>query len=192
GTIGGPRPLGRASVGDRASGFLDPSDGGRVEGIPPGDQVELQPVEDRSPRPPPKPGDPPHGAAQDRDENAPAPAPRRRIHRDLDRHATRVARQGWAVQHRASKRATAQNRALFARFRRSLTLQNAQNRVAIAGRTGPRRTTPGGPDPTRHGHYLIGIHPEGDTILAGKGARAYAGRTGRLTMSGWHDGTKFP
>jgi hypothetical protein len=49
-----------------------------------------------------------------------------------------------------------------------------------------------GPDPTRQGHYLIGVHPEGDTIVAGKGTGAYAGRTGRLTMSGWHDGTKFP
>jgi hypothetical protein len=48
------------------------------------------------------------------------------------------------------------------------------------------------PDASRQGHYLIGIHPEADTIVAGRGTGAYAGRTGHLTMSGWHDGSKFP
>lgn len=47
-----------------------------------------------------------------------------------------------------------------------------------------------GPDATRPGFFLIGVHPDGNTIVNGTGV--YAGRTGKLRMSGWHDGTKFP
>jgi hypothetical protein len=49
-----------------------------------------------------------------------------------------------------------------------------------------------GPDATRQGFYLIGVHSDTDTIQGGKGTGAYAGRTGRLRMSGWHDANKFP
>lgn len=48
------------------------------------------------------------------------------------------------------------------------------------------------PDSTRPGFYLIGIHPSQDTLQGDKGRRAYAGRTGRVRMSGWHDASRFP
>ena len=48
------------------------------------------------------------------------------------------------------------------------------------------------PDSTRPGFYLIGIHPAHDTLQGDKGSGAYAGRTGRVRMSGWHDATRFP
>jgi hypothetical protein len=49
-----------------------------------------------------------------------------------------------------------------------------------------------GPDASKQGFYLIGIHADRDTIQGDKGTGAYAGRTGRLRMSGWHDANKFP
>ena len=49
-----------------------------------------------------------------------------------------------------------------------------------------------GPDTSRQNQFLTGIHPEGETILGDKGTGAYAGRTGRLRMSGWHETSKFP
>lgn len=49
-----------------------------------------------------------------------------------------------------------------------------------------------GPDATRQGFYLIGVHADSDTIQPGKSTGEYAGRTGRLRMSGWHDANKFP
>lgn len=49
-----------------------------------------------------------------------------------------------------------------------------------------------GPDPQHRGLFLIGIHPTEDNVVADKGTGAYAGRTGRVTMSGWHDGNNFP
>jgi hypothetical protein len=48
------------------------------------------------------------------------------------------------------------------------------------------------PDSTRPGFYLIGIHPDHDTLQADRNSGAYAGRTGRVRMSGWHDATRFP
>ena len=49
------------------------------------------------------------------------------------------------------------------------------------------------PDSTHQGFLLIGIHSDNnDTIQADKGTGDYAGRTGRLRMSGWHDANKFP
>ncbi|HEV3365371.1 MAG TPA: hypothetical protein VG795_14780, partial [Acidimicrobiia bacterium] len=48
------------------------------------------------------------------------------------------------------------------------------------------------PDSSRQNQFLTGIHPEGPTIQAAKGTGAYAGRTGRLRMSGWHETSKFP
>jgi hypothetical protein len=47
------------------------------------------------------------------------------------------------------------------------------------------------PDPQHPGLFLIGIH-EKNNIVAAKGTGAYAGRTGTVTMSGWHDGNNFP
>ena len=49
-----------------------------------------------------------------------------------------------------------------------------------------------GPDPQRRGAFLIGIHPEGNTLMADRGTGAYAGRTGRVVMAGYHDAPKFP
>jgi len=40
--------------------------------------------------------------------------------------------------------------------------------------------------------FLIGIHPEGKTIDPARSTGAYAGRTGKLRMAGWHDTSKFP
>jgi hypothetical protein len=48
------------------------------------------------------------------------------------------------------------------------------------------------PDPDHPGFFLIGIHPEEKTIIPERGTGAYAGRTGRLRMSGYHDARKFP
>ena len=48
------------------------------------------------------------------------------------------------------------------------------------------------PDPQHQGLFLIGIHAKENNIVPGKSTGAYAGRTGRVTMSGWHDGNKFP
>lgn len=48
------------------------------------------------------------------------------------------------------------------------------------------------PDPQHQGLFLIGIHAKEKNIVPGKGTGAYAGRTGKVTMSGWHDGNKFP
>jgi len=47
------------------------------------------------------------------------------------------------------------------------------------------------PDPQHQGLFLIGIHQPGN-VVAEKGTGAYAGRTGKATMAGWHDGNKFP
>ena len=49
-----------------------------------------------------------------------------------------------------------------------------------------------GPDASRQGFYLIGVHADHDTVQAAKSTGAYAGRAGRLRMSGWHDANKFP
>jgi hypothetical protein len=46
-------------------------------------------------------------------------------------------------------------------------------------------------DPQHPGFFLIGIHPERNTILPGRGTGAYAGRSGRLRMSGYHDTTRI-
>jgi hypothetical protein len=49
------------------------------------------------------------------------------------------------------------------------------------------------PDSTHQGFVLTGIHSDNnDTIQADKGTGDYAGRTGRLRMSGWHNTSKFP
>lgn len=48
------------------------------------------------------------------------------------------------------------------------------------------------PDSAAPGFYLIGVHADRDTVVADKGTGAYAGRTGRLRMSGWHDANTFP
>ena len=49
-----------------------------------------------------------------------------------------------------------------------------------------------GPDASRQNFYLIGVHSDRDTVDPAKSTGAYAGRTGRLRMSGWHDAAKFP
>jgi hypothetical protein len=49
-----------------------------------------------------------------------------------------------------------------------------------------------GPDASKQGFYLIGVHADKDTLEANKSTGAYAGRSGRLRMSGWHDANKFP
>ena len=49
-----------------------------------------------------------------------------------------------------------------------------------------------GPDATKQNFYLIGVHSDRDTLLPDKSTGAYAGRAGRLRMSGWHDANKFP
>lgn len=48
------------------------------------------------------------------------------------------------------------------------------------------------PDTAHPGFVLTGLHPEGDTILPDRGTGRYAGRTGRLRASGWHDVNGFP
>jgi hypothetical protein len=47
-------------------------------------------------------------------------------------------------------------------------------------------------DPQHQGFFLIGIHAKENNIVPARGTGAYAGRTGRVTMSGRHDGNKFP
>ena len=47
------------------------------------------------------------------------------------------------------------------------------------------------PDPQHAGIFLIGIH-QARNVVPEKGTGAYAGRTGKATMSGWHDGNRFP
>jgi hypothetical protein len=47
------------------------------------------------------------------------------------------------------------------------------------------------PDPQHSGLALIGIH-QPNNIVPEKGTGVYAGRTGKATMSGWHDANKFP
>lgn len=47
-------------------------------------------------------------------------------------------------------------------------------------------------DPADHNFLLIGIHPQGKTIVPEKGTGAYAGRTGKLRMKGWHGIKEFP
>ena len=41
------------------------------------------------------------------------------------------------------------------------------------------------------GFFFVGTQSE-SKILPERGTRAYAGRTGRLRMAGWHDGRAFP
>jgi hypothetical protein len=48
------------------------------------------------------------------------------------------------------------------------------------------------PDSTKQGFYLIGVHSDQDTIQGDKSTGDYAGRGGRLRMSGWHDGNTLP
>lgn len=47
------------------------------------------------------------------------------------------------------------------------------------------------PDPQHPGFALVGIHQD-NNIVPERGTGAYAGRTGKVTMSGWHDGSKLP
>jgi hypothetical protein len=49
-----------------------------------------------------------------------------------------------------------------------------------------------GPDASKNGFYLIGVHADSDTLQGERSTGAYAGRAGRLRMSGWHDANKFP
>ena len=42
------------------------------------------------------------------------------------------------------------------------------------------------------GFFFVGTHSGGDTIVPDRGTGAYAGRTGRVRMAGWHDGREFP
>jgi hypothetical protein len=49
-----------------------------------------------------------------------------------------------------------------------------------------------GPDGSKQGFYLIGVHADKDTLEPSKSTGAYAVRAGRLRMSGWHDANKFP
>jgi len=49
-----------------------------------------------------------------------------------------------------------------------------------------------GPDGIKQNIYLIGVHADKDTLQPDKSTGAYAGRSGRLRMSGWHDANKFP
>lgn len=46
------------------------------------------------------------------------------------------------------------------------------------------------PDPNHPGFFLIGIHPEGNSIVEATGA--FAGRSGRAHQSGRHGGQDFP
>jgi hypothetical protein len=47
------------------------------------------------------------------------------------------------------------------------------------------------PDPQYPGFAVVGIHQD-NNIVPEKGTGAYAGRTGKATMSGWVDGRKLP
>lgn len=42
------------------------------------------------------------------------------------------------------------------------------------------------------GFFLIGIHAKETNIVPEKCTGAYAGRTRKVTMSGWHDGNTSP
>ena len=48
------------------------------------------------------------------------------------------------------------------------------------------------PDPQHPGVFLIGIHEREHNIVPQRGTGAYVGRTGKVTMSGWHDANKAP
>jgi hypothetical protein len=37
------------------------------------------------------------------------------------------------------------------------------------------------------GFFHVGVHPKDNNIVPGKGTGKYAGRTGKVQMSGWHD-----
>ena len=47
------------------------------------------------------------------------------------------------------------------------------------------------PDPQHPGFAAVGIHQD-NNIVPERGTGAGAGRTGKVTMSGWVDGTKLP
>ncbi len=51
------------------------------------------------------------------------------------------------------------------------------------------RFAPASTDP---GFFFVTARPQGDTIVPQEGTGAYAGRTGRVRMAGWHDGREFP
>jgi hypothetical protein len=42
------------------------------------------------------------------------------------------------------------------------------------------------------GFFFVTTRPGGNTVVPDRGTGAYAGRTGRVRMSGWHDGREFP
>ncbi len=42
------------------------------------------------------------------------------------------------------------------------------------------------------GFFFVSTRPGGNTIAPEQGTGAYAGRTGRVRMAGWHDGREFP
>jgi hypothetical protein len=61
----------------------------------------------------------------------------------------------------------------------------------LAGGTLVSRAQPSGvPDPNHPGFFLIGIHPEGNSIIEATGV--FAGRTGRAHMSGFHGAQEAP
>lgn len=47
------------------------------------------------------------------------------------------------------------------------------------------------PDPEHPGFAVVGVHQD-NNIVAERGTGAYAGRTGKATMSGWVEGAKLP
>ena len=47
------------------------------------------------------------------------------------------------------------------------------------------------PDPEHPGFAVVGVHQD-HNIVAERGTGAYAGRTGKATMSGWVEGDKLP
>jgi hypothetical protein len=47
------------------------------------------------------------------------------------------------------------------------------------------------PDPQHPGFALVGVHQD-NNVVPERGTGAYARRTGKATMSGWHDGNKLP
>jgi hypothetical protein len=46
-------------------------------------------------------------------------------------------------------------------------------------------------DPAHPGFAVVGVHQD-NNIAPERGTGAYAGRAGKVTMSGWHDGTRLP
>jgi hypothetical protein len=46
------------------------------------------------------------------------------------------------------------------------------------------------PDPQRPGQFLVAARPESSSIVAGTGA--YAGRSGRVRLTGLDDGSRYP